>query len=94
MIEGIALLSARPRGTGQLGFYQVDHGEVPIPIRSVRLAADMPAAERPRFEVMRTDTATFAAYVRGRANRGGQFFTVPQGGVDVCNVNVPVRRQS
>jgi len=94
VIEGIALLSARPRGSGPLGFYQVDHGEVPIPIRSVRLAADMPAAERPRFEVMRTDTATFAAYVRGRANRGGQFFTVPQGGVDVCNVNVPVRRQS
>lgn len=93
VIEGIALLSARPRGSGPLGFYQADHGEVPIPIRSVRVAADMPAAERPQFEAMRTDTATFAAYVRGRANRGGQFFTVPQGGVDVCNVNVPVRRR-
>jgi len=93
VIEGIALLSARPRGSGPLGFYQADHEEVPIPIRSVRVAADMPAAERPQFEVMRTDTATFAAYVRGRANRGGQFFTVPQGGVDVCNVNVPVRRK-
>ncbi len=41
---------------------------------------------------MRTDTATFAAYVRGRANRGGTFFQVPAGGVDLCNVNVPVRR--
>jgi peptidylprolyl isomerase len=94
VIEGIALLSARPRGTGQLGFYQADHGEVPIPIRAARLAADMPEAERPRFEVMRTDTPTFAAYVRGRANRGGTFFRVPAGGVDVCNVNVPVRRRT
>jgi peptidylprolyl isomerase len=94
VIEGIALLSARPRGTGQLGFYQTDHGEVPIPIRAFRLAADMPEAERPRFEVMRTDTPTFAAYVRGRANRGGTFFQVPAGGVDVCNVNVPVRRKT
>ena len=55
-----ALLSARPRGTGQLGFYQTDHGETPIPIRAARLAADMPEAERPRFEVMRTDTPTFS----------------------------------
>ena len=94
VIEGIASLSARPRGTGQLGFYQADHGETPIPIRAVRLAADMPEAERPRFEVMRTDTATFSAYVRGRANRGGTFFQVPAGGVDICNVNVPVRRRT
>jgi cyclophilin family peptidyl-prolyl cis-trans isomerase len=94
VIEGIAFLSARPRGTGNLGFYQADRGETPIPIRSVRIAADLPEAERPRFEVMRTDTPTFAAYLRGRANRGGTFFTVPAGGVDVCNVNVPVRRRA
>jgi peptidylprolyl isomerase len=94
VIEGIALLSARPRGTGQLGFYQTDHGEVPIPIRAARLAADMPEAERPRFEAMRTDTPTFSAYVRGRANRGGAFFQVPAGGIDICNVNVPVRRRT
>jgi peptidylprolyl isomerase len=93
VVEGIAFLSARPRGTGQLGFYQADRGETPIPIRSIRLAADMPESERPQFEAMRSDTATFAAYVRGRANRGGQFFQVPQGGIDVCNVNVPVRRR-
>jgi peptidylprolyl isomerase len=94
VVEGIALLSARPRGTGALGFYQADRGETPIPIRSVRIAADLPEAERPRFEVMRTDTPTFAAYLRGRANRGGTFFRVPAGGVDLCNVNVPVRRRT
>jgi peptidylprolyl isomerase len=93
VVEGMALLSARPRGTGNLGFYQADRGETPIPIRTVRIAADLPAAERPRFEVMRTNTPTFAAYLRGRANRGGTFFTVPAGGVDLCNVNVPVRRR-
>ncbi len=92
VVEGIGLLSARPRGTGQLGVYDAARGETPIPIRSVRLAADMPAAERPRFEVMRSDTETFARYVTGRANRGGSFFNVPAGGVDLCNVNVPVRR--
>ena len=93
VVEGMALLAARPRGTGALGFYQADRGEVPIPIARIRLAADIPAAERPQFEVMRTDSRAFAAYVTGRANRGGTFFQVPAGGVDLCNVNVPVRRK-
>lgn len=93
VIEGIGALAARPRGTGNLGFYQVDRGETPIPIRQIRIAADMPAAERPQFEVLRSDRPAFTAFVTGRANRGGTFFNVPAGGVDVCNVNVPVRRR-
>lgn len=92
VIEGIALLSARPRGTGNLGFYETERGERPIPIRSLRLASDLPAAERPSYEVMRTESEAFSAYVTGRANRGGTFFIRPAGGIDLCNVNVPVRR--
>ena len=94
VLEGMAYLSARPRGTGDLGFYQSDRGETAVPIRMIRLASDMPAAERPRFEAMRTDTPAFSAYVRGRANRGGTFFNRPAGGVDICNAQVPVRRKS
>jgi len=92
VIEGMALLSARPRGTGDLGFYRTQAGETPIPIARIVLAADLPEAERPRFEALRSGTPTFDAYVLGRANRGGTFFQVPAGGVDLCNVNVPVRR--
>jgi peptidylprolyl isomerase len=93
VVEGMALLSARPRGTGNLGFYQADRGEAPIPIARIRLAADMPAGDRPQYEVMRTGSPAFSAYVLGRANRGGTFFQVPAGGVDLCNVQVPVRRK-
>jgi peptidylprolyl isomerase len=93
VIEGIGLLASRPRGTGNLGFYDAARGERPVPIRAIRLASDMPAADRPSFEVMRTDSEAFSAYVTGRANRGGTFFNRPAGGVDVCNVNVPVRRR-
>ena len=91
VIDGIGHLSARPRGTGPLGFYRTDAGETPVPIARIRLAADMPEGERPRWQAMRTDTEAFARYVAGRANRGGAFFQVPAGGVDLCNVNVPVR---
>jgi len=93
VVEGIQHLAARPRGSGNLGFYEAERGERPVPIRAVRLAADLPEAERPHFEVLRSDADAFSAYVTGRANRGGTFFAVPAGGVDVCNVNVPVRRR-
>ena len=93
VIEGMASFSARPRGTGNLGFYQRDRGETPVPIARVRLASDLPEAERPRFEVLRTDTPAFAAYVAGRANRSDAFFARPAGGIDVCGVAVPVRRR-
>lgn len=91
VLEGLDRLSAHPRGTEALGFIKEEKDQ--IPIRRIALAADMPAASRPAFEVMRTDTAAFDAYVTGRANRSGQFFRVPAGGVDLCNVNVPIRRR-
>jgi peptidylprolyl isomerase len=92
VIEGMSALSARPRGTGNLGFYQVERGETPIPIRAIRVAADLPAGERPRFEMLKTDSEAFRLYLTGRANRGGTFFNRPAGGVDICNAPVPVRR--
>lgn len=94
VVDGMGALAARPRGTGNLGFYQVERGERPIPIARIRVAADMPEAERPRFEVMRTDSEAFGRYLTGRANRGGTFFNRPAGGVDICNAPVPVRRKA
>ena len=90
VIEGIGLLSARPRGTGNLGFYETEPARRRSRSARVRLASDMPEAERPQFEVMRTESDGLSAYVTGRANRGGTFFNLPAGGVDLCNVNVPV----
>jgi peptidylprolyl isomerase len=90
VIEGMALLSARPRGTEALGFYKEDAQH--IPIARVRLAADMPPAQRPAYEAMRSDSRAFADYVLGRANRGGDFFKRAAGGVDICNAPVPVRK--
>jgi peptidylprolyl isomerase len=91
VVEGMELMSARPRGTEALGF--IKDTKQHVPISRIRLAADLPAAERPALQVMRTDTPTFAAYLLGRANRGGSFFNVPAGGVDLCNAPVPMRRR-
>ena len=89
VVEGIGHLSSLPRGTGPLGFYEDPAQRVPI--ASIRLASELPEADRPRFEVMRTDTESFRRYVEARANRSG-WFVRPAGAVDVCNVNLPIRR--
>jgi peptidylprolyl isomerase len=91
VVEGLDRLTAHPRGTEALGFIKDARNQ--IPIARIRLAADIPAAQRPQFEVMRTERPAFSAFVTGRANRGGGFFNRPAGGVDICNALVPVRRR-
>ena len=89
VVQGMEILSALPRGTGPLGFYEKP--EQRLPIKSVRLAADVPAAERTNLEVMRTDTPTFAALIESRRNRHDDWYKVPAGKIDLCNVPIPVR---
>jgi peptidylprolyl isomerase len=89
VVQGMSLLSVMPRGTGNLGFYE--QATERIPIRSLRVAADVPEGERTPLEVLRTDTATFAAYLEARRNRHEEWFKVPAGRIDVCNLPVPTR---
>jgi peptidylprolyl isomerase len=90
VIDGIDRLSSLPRGTGDLGFYK-DKAQY-VPIARIRLASEMPAAERPSYEYMDTASPTFARYLHVRANRHDSFYIRPAGGVDLCNVQVPVRK--
>jgi cyclophilin family peptidyl-prolyl cis-trans isomerase len=91
VVEGIEHLSSLPRGTGPLGFYEDPAQRVPI--ASIRLASELPAAERPRMQYLSTESTSFAAYADARANRKDAFFNVPAGGADICNVPVPIRRK-
>ena len=91
VIDGIERMSSLPRGTEALGFYK--EASQNVPISSVRLASEIPAAERPIYQVMDTMGPTFANYLRVKANRKDDFFIRPAGGVDLCSVNVPVRRK-
>ena len=92
VIDGIDKLSSLPRGTEALGFYKDKSAFVPI--ASIRIASNIPAAERPAYEYLDTASASFATYLRVRANRKDDFYIRPAGGVDLCNVNVPVRKKA
>lgn len=92
VIDGIDQLSSLPRGTEALGFYKDKSQDVPI--TALRLASQMPEAGRPAYEYMDTRSAGFAEYLRIRANRHDAFYIRPAGGVDLCNVQVPVRKKA
>ena len=88
VIEGIEHLSALPRGTGALGFYET--AEERVPILSVRLGNEVPGLAT--YEYLATESAGFARYADARANRRDAFFIRAAGGADICNIPVPVRQ--
>lgn len=88
--RGMELLASLPRGTGDgLGMYETP--EQRVPIRSLRLASEVPAAERTDLEVLRDDRPVFAQFVEARRNRRDEWYVHPAGHIDVCNISVPVR---
>jgi len=89
VLKGIELLSSLPRGSGAMGFYV--QSEPPVPIVSVRVAADLPSAERTPIEVLRTESATFRTVLEQRRNRREAWFKFNPGHIDLCNVPLPVR---
>jgi peptidylprolyl isomerase len=89
VLLGMELLSSLPRGTKAMGFYETR--EQRVPIRQIRIAADLPPEQRTSLQVMRTDTQTFEDLVEARRNRRDEWYKVPAGRIDVCNVPLPVR---
>ena len=89
ILKGVELLSSLPRGSGEMGFYAPS--EPTAPIRSVRIAADVPKAERTPIEVLRTNSATFRAVLEQRRTRHEPWFKFSPDHIDLCNVPLPVR---
>ncbi|HOZ04503.1 MAG TPA: peptidylprolyl isomerase [Arenimonas sp.] len=89
VVQGMELLSILPRGTGPLGFYE--KAEQRVPIKSIRLMADVPDEDRTSIEILRTDSESFTQLVEARRNRRDDWYKVPAGHIDVCNVPIPTR---
>jgi len=89
VLSGIEQLASLPRGSGAMGFHEAAAQRVPI--REMRIAADLPEAERTPLQVFRTDTAAFERLVEARRNRREEWFLEPTGRIELCNVPIPVR---
>jgi cyclophilin family peptidyl-prolyl cis-trans isomerase len=91
VIDGMEFLSGLPRGHAALGFYEKP--EQNIPIKSIRLASDVPEKERSSFEILRTDTPLFQKVIEAKRYRVEDWFHYQAGHVEACNVNVPARKK-
>lgn len=62
------------------------------PIIHMTLASDLPAKDRPHYQVMRTDSAAFAALKDGKRHPAPEFYHHgPFPNLDICGFSVPVR---
>ncbi|MFT3723953.1 MAG: peptidylprolyl isomerase [Hyphomonadaceae bacterium] len=89
VVQGMEIMSAFPRGTGDAGFYKTP-GEYQH-YADIKVAVDVPAAQRTNLEVMRTDSASFNTLVNSRRWRKDDFYKQPVGRIGLCNVSVPAR---
>jgi peptidylprolyl isomerase len=92
VLKGMELLSSLPRASGPMGFYEKP--EQQIPVKSIRVAVDVPLAERSDLEIMRTDSDTFRRLIESRRNRPDEWFLFKAGRVELSNVPIPVRNKS
>ena len=90
VLQGMELLSVTPRGPAPAGVYEKP--EQHTIIRSVRIAADVPVAQRTVLEVLRTDTPLFNELIEARRNRTDTWYKFKAGRIEVCNVPLQVRR--
>jgi len=87
IVEGMQYLSALPRSGAEMGFYATAAERTGI--ARVRLASDLPAAERPRFQYRAADNPRFAAAIRRREHPDAPTVAI---GASVCDVLPAVRR--
>jgi peptidylprolyl isomerase len=89
IVKGMEVLSSLPRGPGATGFY--DKPEQFVPITRARMLADIPPAEQPAIEVMRTDTATWRNLVEASRHAIGGWAVHSALHSNICNRSLPTR---
>ena len=89
VVQGMELLSVLPRGPGAMGFYAKPAQYTKI--HSIRLASELAPNDRRPLQLLKTNSASFTAYVEARRNRHNDWFVRAAGAIDACNIPLPVR---
>lgn len=89
VVQGMELLSGLPRGPAPMGM--IANAARHTAIKHVRLASDVPDAERTPLQLLRTDSQAFRDATEARRNRVDDFYKIPAGHIDLCLVPLPTR---
>jgi peptidylprolyl isomerase len=92
VIDGMQYLQKLERGDPKVENGVIQDTRKRDPIIRMRLAADIPGKDRPKYQVMRTDSESFAKEKTLRKNPAPEFYVrTPPPVLDICNMPVPVR---
>jgi peptidylprolyl isomerase len=92
VLRGMQYLQKLQRGDPEVDSGVIGDVSKRDAIAKMTLASDMPAAARPSFEVLRTESKFFADSVNARRHPASPFyFRQPPPNLDVCGVPVMVR---
>ncbi len=95
VLSGMQFLQKLERGDPAVNYGVIADPAKRDAILRIRLASDVPANERPGFQVMRTDSKTFADAVEAKRHPTSSFyFRKPPPVLDICNVPVSVKSVS
>jgi peptidylprolyl isomerase len=93
VIDGMQYVQKLERGDPNVESGVIQDKAKQDTITRVRLASDLPASERPKFQVMKTDSEAFAQWKDSKRNIDNPFFfRKPLPILDICALSVPVRR--
>ena len=93
VIDGMAHVQALRRGDPAVNSGVIADPAARDTILSMRVAADLPEAEQPRYEIMRSEGEAFHAAKDARRNRTHEFFfETPPAVIEACHMPAPVRR--
>ena len=93
VIDGMQFVQKLQRGDQKIENGVIQDPRKRDPILRIRLAADLPANQRPHYQVMRTESASFAKEKAKRKNPAPEFYVrTPPAVLDICGMPVPVRR--
>ena len=92
VIEGMQYLQKLTRGDQKVENGVIQDATKRDPIVRMRLASDIPQKDRPRFQVMRTESPSFENEKALRKNPAPDFYIhTPPPVLDICGLSVPVR---
>jgi cyclophilin family peptidyl-prolyl cis-trans isomerase len=93
VIDGMQYLQKLDRGDPAVDNGVIADKAKQDPITYMKFASDMPEAERPHYEEMRTDSQAFAAWKKNKKNPApGFYFRTPPAILDICLAPVPSRK--
>jgi len=93
VIDGMDHVQALNRGDPMVNSGVIADPGLRDPILSMRIAADLPEAQRPVYEIMRTDGEAFHAAKAARRHRSAEFFfETPPAVIEACHMPCRARR--